>query len=67
MRWLSQHHGGGKMVIEEDRVATFSEVDRASADLAKALLSIGVGKGSRIAFLFPNGIDFAKVFLRSRG
>ena len=60
--WLSQHHGGGKMVIEEDRVATFSEVDRASADLAKALLSIGVGKGSRIAFLFPNGIDFAKVF-----
>ena len=60
--WLSQHHGGGKMVIEEDRVATFSEVDRASADLAKALLSSGVGKGSRIAFLFPNGIDFAKVF-----
>ncbi|MDD9963149.1 MAG: class I adenylate-forming enzyme family protein [Gammaproteobacteria bacterium] len=62
MRWLSQHHGGSKMVIEEDRVATFSEVDRASADLAKALLSSGVGKGSRIAFLFPNGIDFAKVF-----
>ena len=60
--WLSQHHGGGKMVIEEGRVATFSEVDRASADLAKALLSSGVGKGSRIAFLFPNGIDFAKVF-----
>ncbi|MXX29220.1 MAG: acyl--CoA ligase [Gammaproteobacteria bacterium] len=62
MRWLSQHHGGSKMVIEEDRVATFGEVDRASADLAKALLSSGVGKGSRIAFLFPNGIDFAKVF-----
>ena len=62
MRWLSQHHGGSKMVIEEDRVATFSEVDRASADLAKALLSSGVGKGSRIAFLFPNSIDFAKVF-----
>ena len=58
MRWLSQHHGGGKMVIEEGRAVTFQELDHASADLAKALLVSGVGKGSRVAFLFPNGIDF---------
>ena len=60
--WLSQHHGGNKMVIEEDRVATFEELDSASADLAKALLLSGVGKGSRVAFLFPNGIDFVVAF-----
>lgn len=58
MGWLSQHHGGRNMVIEQDRVATFRELDRASAELAKALLASGAGKGSRIAFLFPNGIDF---------
>ena len=58
MGWLSQHHGGRKMVIEQGRVATFRELDRASAELAKALLASGAGKGSRIAFLFPNGIDF---------
>ena len=58
MGWLSQRHGGRNMVIEQDRVATFQELDRASAELAKALLASGAGKGSRVAFLFPNGIDF---------
>ena len=67
MRWLSQHHGGNKAVIEDDRVATFQELDRASTDLAKALLASGMGKGSRVAFLFPNGIDFVTAFLRSHG
>ena len=62
IRWLSEHHGGNAAVIETDRVATFQELDRASADLAKALLTSGVGKGSRVAFLFPNGIDFVTAF-----
>lgn len=62
MRWLSQHHGGNKAVIEDGRVATFQELDRASTDLAKALLASGMGKGSRVAFLFPNGIDFVTAF-----
>ena len=62
VRWLSQHHGGNKAVIEDERVATFGELDRASADLAKALLASGIGKGSRVACLFPNGIDFVTAF-----
>ena len=62
IRWLSEHYGGNAAVIETDRVATFQELDRASADLAKALLTSGVGKGSRVAFLFPNGIDFVTAF-----
>ena len=62
VRWLSPHHGGNKAVIEDERVATFGELDRASADLAKALLASGIGKGSRVAFLFPNGIDFVTAF-----
>lgn len=58
MAWLSERHGSRNMVIEAERVATFRDVDAASAELAKALLASGAGKGSRIAFLFPNGIDF---------
>ena len=62
IRWLSEHHGGNAAVIEMARVASFGELDRASADLAKALLASGIGKGSRVAFLFPNGIDFVTAF-----
>ncbi len=46
MRWLSQHHGSRKMVIEEDRVATFQDLDKASAELAKALLASAWGRAA---------------------
>lgn len=60
--WLSENYGDNKMVIEEDRVVTFLDLDKATQELAKALLASGIGKGSRVAFLFPNGIDFVTTF-----
>jgi len=42
---------------------TYAELDRRSADLARALLAAGAGKGSRIALLAPDGIFWVTAFL----
>ena len=45
------------LVCDGDRL-TYGEADRRSALLARALLAAGVGHGSRVALLYPNGSDF---------
>ena len=42
-----------------DDTATFSELDRRSAQIAKGLIARGVGKGTRIGFIYGNGPGFA--------
>ncbi len=41
---------------------TFSELDRESARLARGLIARGVGKGSRVGFIYGNGPSFALMF-----
>lgn len=45
-------------VVTESSSVTFAELDQRSAALAKALLTAGVGKGSRVGFHHPNGVDW---------
>ena len=42
-----------------DESVTFEELDKRSAVLARGLLSRGVGKGSRVGFIYGNGPSFA--------
>jgi acyl-CoA synthetase (AMP-forming)/AMP-acid ligase II len=42
---------------------TYGEADRRSAALAGALFREGVGKGSRVGILYPNGIDWVVTWL----
>ncbi len=42
-----------------DAAASFVELERRSAVLARGLVARGVGKGGRIGFLYGNGPDFA--------
>lgn len=41
---------------------TFTELDRQSAELARGLVARGVGKGTRIGFIFGNNPSFAVMF-----
>ena len=41
---------------------SFAELERQSARLARGLLARGVGKGSRVGFIYGNSPDFALVF-----
>jgi len=42
-----------------DETATFAELDRGSAQIAQGLIARGVGKGTRIGFIYGNGPGFA--------
>lgn len=45
-----------------DEVMTFAGLERASAQLARALVARGGGKGSRIGFIYGNGPSFAVIY-----
>ena len=59
---LADRFGTREMIIEKSRRATFADVEKESSLLARALLKSGAGKGSRVAFLFPNGVNFVVAF-----
>jgi acyl-CoA synthetase (AMP-forming)/AMP-acid ligase II len=42
-----------------DESASFSELDRRSAELARGLIARGIGKGSRVGFIYGNSPNFA--------
>jgi acyl-coenzyme A synthetase/AMP-(fatty) acid ligase len=42
---------------------TFGEAERRSAELARQLIGLGAGKGTRIAILYPSSPEFVVAFL----
>lgn len=46
------------LVCDEQRL-TYAELEAASADAARSLLSTGIGHGSHVGLLLPNGTEFA--------
>jgi acyl-CoA synthetase (AMP-forming)/AMP-acid ligase II len=55
--------GDDIFVITARERLTYGEADRRSAALAGALLREGVGKGSRVGILYPNGVDWVVTWL----
>ena len=49
------HHPEAPAVIEPDAQLSYRDLDRQSRNLAARLVSLGVGKGSRVGVLLPNG------------
>ncbi len=45
-----------------DQSISFNELNSRSAELARGLLARGVGKGTRVGFIFGNGPSFALMF-----
>jgi len=50
-------------LIGPDFRLSFEEADARSAELAGRLLASGIGKGTRVGLLFPNGPDWAVTWL----
>jgi len=64
VRAAAAAYGDETAIIHEDEAgieesATFVELDRKSAEIAKGLIARGVHKGSRVGFIFGNGPTFA--------
>jgi acyl-CoA synthetase (AMP-forming)/AMP-acid ligase II len=58
LRALAERFGPRDCIVLGDERLTFAEAESRSALLARRLLASGVGKGTRVALLAPNGPDF---------
>jgi len=63
LRMLTEQFGTREAVVQDTRRITFSEAEAKSARLALGLRARGVGKGSHIGVLFPNGVDWFVAWL----
>ena len=63
IRWARERYGNRDAQVRGRRRLTYAELDEQSSRLAKGLLAMGLGKGSRIGLLMPNGPDFTVAFM----
>ena len=54
LRGLAAEHGARELCVTEARRISYAQAESESAELARALLASGVGKGTRVGILFPN-------------
>src|SRR4051812_21439782 len=54
----AERHGGREFLVDGDRRFTFRDAERASAELARGLLALGVGKAARVAIVLPDCADW---------
>jgi acyl-CoA synthetase (AMP-forming)/AMP-acid ligase II len=55
--------GGNDFIVMPDRRMSYAEAEVASRRVGKQLLAAGVGKGTRIGFMFPYGTDWVVAWL----
>ncbi len=58
LRSIVERFGGNPLVVLDEERASYAEIEACSARLARALLARGVGKGSLVGVLLPNGPDW---------
>lgn len=61
-RWAQDQPDVEYVVCDDDRL-TYADAERRSRVLARGLLAAGAGRGTRIALVFPTGIDFVLAWL----
>lgn len=62
MRHAADAWGDDELVVIDDRRCTYREVEHESQRLAAGLLAHGVGAGSRVGLLAPNGPEWVAAF-----
>jgi acyl-CoA synthetase (AMP-forming)/AMP-acid ligase II len=63
IRHAVESFGDTEYIVMPDRRMTFAQADAASRRFAKQLLAAGVGKGTRVGIMFPNGTDWVVAWL----
>jgi acyl-CoA synthetase (AMP-forming)/AMP-acid ligase II len=63
LRGLARHHGERDLIVADDRRLTYAEAETRSSRMARSLLAAGVGKGSRVGVLLPNGPEWVLTWL----
>ncbi|MBW2229631.1 MAG: acyl--CoA ligase [Deltaproteobacteria bacterium] len=63
VRLLADEHGDKELIVLDDRRLSYRDAEAQSARLARGLLARGVGKGTRVGLLMPNGPDWLVAWL----
>ncbi|HEX7034493.1 MAG TPA: class I adenylate-forming enzyme family protein [Pseudomonadales bacterium] len=63
LKAAASRHGDGELLVRGEERLTFAALERRSRDLARGLVASGVGKGSHVGVLLPNGPGFAVAFM----
>jgi acyl-CoA synthetase (AMP-forming)/AMP-acid ligase II len=63
LRKVAAERGAHDAVATRGETLSYEELDRRSARMARALLAIGAGKGTRIALMAPDGVLWITSFL----
>lgn len=58
VRSCAERWGDKELVVLGDERLSYAEVDARSAEMARGLLAIGVGKGTHVGLLAPNGPEW---------
>ncbi|MBH0778004.1 class I adenylate-forming enzyme family protein [Nocardia bovistercoris] len=53
--------GSSTAIIDPTDRLTYAELDSTTAELAAAFLDAGIGKGTRVGLIMPNGIDWVRI------
>lgn len=56
-------HGAKDMVVDPDSRLSYGAMECGTASLAAGFLDAGIGKGSRVGLLMPNGTDWVRIAL----
>lgn len=59
IRRRATEDGDTRFLVTDDAALTYRALDTATAEVATSLVTAGVAKGSRVALLMPNGIQWA--------
>ncbi|WP_245905777.1 class I adenylate-forming enzyme family protein [Mycolicibacterium palauense] len=51
------------MVVDPENTLSYAELDRSTRRLATGLLAAGIGKGTRVGLLMPNGVGWVRLAL----
>lgn len=61
VRFRSSHDAAKLMVIDPACRLSYRELDTTTHDLAASLLEAGIGKGTRVGLVMPNGVRWVQV------
>ncbi|GAB3237442.1 class I adenylate-forming enzyme family protein [Mycolicibacterium hippocampi] len=61
LREHAARHGAKPAIIDPQRRICYRELDTATRELAAAFVENGIGKGSRVGLIMPNGVEWARI------
>jgi acyl-CoA synthetase (AMP-forming)/AMP-acid ligase II len=61
VRLRADHDGGAPMVIDPTSRMSYRELDSTTRDLAATFIEAGVGKGTRVGLVMPNGTRWVQI------